>query len=127
MHHEREWPVATLILRGCSTLARRIAERRRPGQRQHIEVELPGSVLPTILRQRQAGGEHHDDNNGERTTEKRQTGHAIPPLTQHDDQGCTKPAYQTPPDGVCWLAASVRTLSEQNKNEKRIRLSRIYC
>src|SRR5262245_9738541 len=79
MHHEREWPVATLILRGCSTLARRIAERRRPGQRQHIEVELPGPVLPTILRQRQAGGEHHDDNNGERTTEKRQTGHAIPP------------------------------------------------
>ena len=47
-----------------------LAERRRPGQRQHIEVELSGLVLPAVLRQREPGGERHGDHDGgdERTT-----------------------------------------------------------
>src|SRR6266576_3147248 len=82
MHDEGKWPLSALLLRGRSTLARRVAERRRPGQRQHIEIELPGPVLPEILRERQSGGQHHGKDDGKRrTNEKQRTrpGHAISP------------------------------------------------
>ena len=38
-----------LLLRRRPTLASGVAERRRPGQRQNIEIELSGPVLAIIL------------------------------------------------------------------------------
>src|SRR5882762_5187229 len=108
MHDERKWPLSALLLRGRSTLARRVAERRRPGQRQHIEIELPGPVLPGILRERQSGGQHHGKDDGKRrTNEKQRTrpGHAITPSLNWTHQ-------------VSRISARPGTLQEQNSNQR---------
>src|SRR6267154_87282 len=117
MHDERKWPLSALLLRGRSTLARRVAERRRPGQRQHIEIELPGPVLPGILRERQSGGQHHGKDDGKRrTNEKQRTrpGHAITPSLNWTHQ-------------VSRISARPGTLQEQNSNQRRAELTDIYC
>ena len=56
VHDEGIGPAAALLLRRRSGARspRRLAVRRRPGQRQHVEVELAGLVLATVLR-RSAG------------------------------------------------------------------------
>jgi hypothetical protein len=50
VYDERVGARAALLLRRRAALARRLAKRRRPGQRQHIEIELAGLVLAAILR-----------------------------------------------------------------------------
>src|SRR5262249_39420579 len=52
VHHERVGPHAALLLRRRATLAGGLAERRRPGERQQVEVELSGLILAAILRRR---------------------------------------------------------------------------
>ncbi len=54
-------------VRGTGTLEGRIAERWRPGQREHVEVEFAGLVLAPILGGRRAGCEQrrNDSEDGE--------------------------------------------------------------
>src|SRR5665213_90666 len=52
MHHEGKRPAGALLVDRPPgrALMGGLAERRRPGQRQHIEIELTGRVLPAVLR-----------------------------------------------------------------------------
>ena len=68
MHDEGKWPLPALLLRGRSTLSRRVAERRRPGQRQHIEIELAGLVLAPVLLGGRTADHEHQGEGGERGT-----------------------------------------------------------
>src|SRR3954463_14771471 len=52
MHHERIGPLAALL--AWRALARLLAIGRRPRQREYIEVELAGLVLPRVLSGRAA-------------------------------------------------------------------------
>src|SRR5262249_61962008 len=55
VHDEGIGPRAALLLRRRAALAGGFAERRRPGERQHVEVELPGLILAAILRRGDTG------------------------------------------------------------------------
>jgi hypothetical protein len=49
VHDEGVRPRAALLLRRRAALAGGLAERRRPRERQHVEVELSGLILAPIL------------------------------------------------------------------------------
>src|SRR6185437_5163064 len=51
MHYEGKRPSGALLINRAPgrALMRRFAKRRRPGQRQDIEIKLAGRILPTVL------------------------------------------------------------------------------
>ncbi len=61
VHDEGIGPRRALLLRRRPALARRLAKRRRPGQREHVEIELAGLVLAPVLRRGAAKGERQRD------------------------------------------------------------------
>src|SRR6476646_900300 len=85
MHHERVGPRPALLLGRRSTLARPLAERRRPGQRQYIEVELAGFVLAAILCRCDIGAADEDrQRNGGKSHATSNSNHRCPPYSIED-------------------------------------------
>src|SRR6185437_3774705 len=64
MHYEGKRPSGALLINRAPgrALMRRFAKRRRPGQRQDIEIKLAGRILPTVLL-RSILGERDDGEN----------------------------------------------------------------
>ena len=112
VHHEGIGPRPALLLRRRATLAGRFAERRRPGQRQDIEVELTGLVLAPV----RSGG----------------VSGSLPPATRRKPPMQRRPAARIPatrtmnapiPDeGRETISQDVRTFQEQNGNKQQARV-----
>src|SRR5438094_314483 len=77
MHDKGKRPLAALQLRRLAPLARRFAVGRRPGQREHVEVERSGLVLAPVLRRRRAG--RKDDREDRKRRTRKQLDHGTPP------------------------------------------------
>ena len=92
VHHKRVGPRPALLLRGRSALAGRLAERRRPGQRQHIEVELAGFVLAPILCRGDVGAADEErHSNGGKSHATDNSSHDDPRTHMRISEGTTPP------------------------------------
>src|SRR6516162_4474879 len=60
VHDEGIGPRAALLLRRRASLAGGFAERRRPREREDVEVELSGLILAAILRRRDIGDSNRE-------------------------------------------------------------------
>jgi hypothetical protein len=93
VHDEGVGPRRALLLRRRAALARRLAERWRPGQRQHIEIELTGLVLAPVLRGRDVGAGYQarrqDDGGKHDATGK--PSHGGPPYSVRDEENLITP------------------------------------
>src|SRR5260221_12308559 len=83
MHHERKRPAGTLLVWGPvgSAVLRGLAIRRRPRQRQNIEVELARFTLTTVLSECDDGenkGEAESHGGNMRQPVNAMTAHARP-------------------------------------------------
>ena len=79
MNDERIGPVAALLVRLAAALLGLLAERRRPRQRQHIEIEFAGLVALSLFLGKRGAQRDGNPKTRECNGATDGTGHGTPP------------------------------------------------